>query len=96
MLVSIESFCESHRFKSLTKDLTCSKNAENLSCIDLILTNSPYSFQNSCIAETISSDFYKMIVSVLKTTFQNLKPRIVQYRDHTRFSNDNFRKNLNK
>ena len=35
-----------------------------------------------------------MIVSVMKTTFQNLKPRIVQYRDHTRFSNDNFRKKL--
>ena len=35
-----------------------------------------------------------MIVSVMKTTFQNLKPRIVQYRDHTQFSNDNFRKKL--
>ena len=30
----------------------------------------------------------------MKTTFQNLKPRIVQYRDHTGFSNDNFRKKL--
>ena len=35
-----------------------------------------------------------MIVSVMKTTFQNLKPRIVQYRDHNQFSNDNFRKKL--
>ena len=30
----------------------------------------------------------------MKTTFQKLKPRIVQYRDYTQFSNDNFRKKL--
>ena len=35
-----------------------------------------------------------MIVSVMKTTFQKLKPRIVQYTDHTQFSNDDFRKKL--
>ena len=30
----------------------------------------------------------------MKTTFQKLKPRIVQYRDYARFYNDNFRKKL--
>ena len=30
----------------------------------------------------------------MKTTFQKLKPRIVQYRDYTQFSTDNFRKKL--
>ena len=90
----IESFCESYRFKSLIKDPTCFKNPESPSCIDLILTNNPYSFQNSWVIETGLSDFYKMIVSVMKTTFQKLKPRIVQYRDYTQFSNDNFRKKL--
>ena len=30
----------------------------------------------------------------MKTTFQKLKPRIVQYTDHTQFSNDDFRKKL--
>ena len=90
----MESFCESYRFKSLIKDPTCFKNPESPSCIDLILTNNPYSFQNSWVIETGLSDFYKMIVSVMKTTFQKLKPRIVQYRDYTHFSNDNFRKKL--
>ena len=33
-----------------------------------------------------------MIASVMKTTFQNRKHRIVQYRDYTQFSNDKFRK----
>ena len=32
----------------------------------------------------------------MKTTFQKLKPRIVQYRDYTQFSNDNFKKKLLK
>ena len=90
----MESFCESYRFKRLIKDTTCFKNPENPSCSDLILTNSAYSFQNSCVMETGLSDFHKMIISVMKTTFQKLKPRIVQYRDYTQFSNDNFRKKL--
>ena len=30
----------------------------------------------------------------MKTTFQKLKPRIVQYRDYTQFSNDDFMKKL--
>ena len=30
----------------------------------------------------------------MKTTFQKLKPRIVQYRDCAQFFNDNFRKKL--
>ena len=90
----MEFFCESYRFKSLIKDPTCFENLENLSCINLILANSPHTFQNSCVIETGLSDFHKMIVSVMKTTFQKLKPRIVQYRDYAQFSNDNFRKNL--
>ena len=40
------------------------------------------------------SDFHKMVVLVMKTTFQKLKPRIVQYKDYTQFSNDDFRKKL--
>ena len=78
----MEFFCESYKFKSLIKDPTCFENPENPSCIDLILTISPYSFQNSCVIETGLSDFHKMIVSAMKTTFQKLKPRIAQYRDY--------------
>ena len=91
---NMESFCESFRFKSLIKYPTCFKNPENPSCIDQILTNSPYSFQHSCVIETGLSDFHKIIVSVLKTTFQKLKPKIVHYRDYTKFSNDDFRRKL--
>ena len=92
-----ESLCESCRFKSFIKDPIYFKNPENpsrIDLIDLILTNSPYSFLNFCVIETGLPDFHKMIVSVMKTTSQKLKPRTVQYQDYTQFSNNNFRKNL--
>ena len=83
----MESFCESYKFTSLIKDPTCFKNPKSPSCIDLILTNNPHSFQNSWVIETGLSDFHKMKVSVMKTAFQKPKPRIVQYRDYNQFSN---------
>ena len=42
---------------SLIKQPTCFKNPENPSCIDLILTNKPNSFQTKCVIETGLSDF---------------------------------------
>ena len=79
----MESFYELYGLKSLIEDPICFKNPENPSCIDLILTNNPYSFQNSFVIETGLSDFHKMTVSVMKTTFKELKPRIIQYKDYT-------------
>ena len=54
----MESFCESYRFTSLIEAPTCSRNPENPSCIDLVLTNSPYSFQNSSVIDTNLLDFH--------------------------------------
>ena len=43
----IDSFLYEYNLKNLIKEKTCFKNPENPSCIDLFLTNSPLSFQNS-------------------------------------------------
>ena len=90
----IKVFCDSYEFKNLIKDATCYKNPEKPSCIDLILTNNPNSFQNPGVIETGLSDFYKMTVAVMKTTFEKLKPNIIHYRNYRKFSNDKFRENL--
>ena len=37
--ISISGFCDTFDLKSLIKDITCYKNPENPSSIDLILTN---------------------------------------------------------
>ena len=64
------------------------------SCIDLILRNNPKSFQNSGVIETGLSDFHKMKVTVMRTTFEKLKPNIIHNRDYRQFSNDKLRENL--
>ena len=89
-----ETFCESYGLKNLIKVLTCYKNPQNPSCIDLILTNSPLSFQSPGVIETGLSDFHKMTVTVMKTTFQKLDPKIIHYRDYQKYCNDSFRQDL--
>ena len=73
----MSSFCDTFDLTSLIKEPTCYKNPDNSCCIDLILTNKPLSFQNSCEAETGLSDFYWMILTVTRMTFQKLKPRVI-------------------
>ena len=45
----IKSFCENYCLKNLIKQTTCYKNPSNTTCIDLILTNVPRSFQITCV-----------------------------------------------
>ena len=87
-------FLNIYNLKNLVKQKTCYKNPENPSCIDLILTNSHRSFQNTNVFETGLSDFHKMTVSVLKSHFPKQKPNIVSYRSYKRFRNNSFRTEL--
>ena len=48
----------------------------NPSCINLIITNSPNGFQSSSSTFcTGPSDFYKLVVTVLKTFFRKTAPK---------------------
>ena len=87
-------FCDTYDLKCLIKEPTCHKNPENLSCIGLILTNNPKCFQSSCVVETGLSDFHRMPVTVMKTTFKKFRPRIIHYRDYKSFQNDRYRDEL--
>ena len=73
---------------------TCYKNPDKPACIDLILTNCPGSFQNSCVSETGLSDFRKMITTVMKISYRKIEPRVINYRDYKSFSNEEFRESL--
>ena len=79
---------------NLIKEPTCFKNPEKLSCIDLILSNKPRSFQNSFYVEKGLSDFRKMTLSVMKKFFQKCKPRKIKFRDYRHFQNNAFREDL--
>ena len=55
---SIKTFCSNYNLTSMISKPTCYKNPDKATCIDLILTNCPRSFQNSCVIETGISDFH--------------------------------------
>ena len=74
----MKDFCDSYGLHSLIKQATCYKNPENPTCIDLILTNVPRSFQSTCVIETGLSDFHLMTLSVMRKTFKKLRPKIIQ------------------
>ncbi len=80
--------------KCLVKEPTCFKNPDNPSCIDLFLTNSYRSFQNTTTVATGLSDFHKMAVTVMKTTFPKAPPKIIHYRDKRNFNVHAFRGEL--
>ena len=90
----MKNFCNSYSLKSLIKQPTCYKKPENPSCIDLILTDKPRSFQSTCVIETGLSDFHRMTVSVLKMHFRKLPPKIIRYRDYKSFENERFMDSL--
>ena len=49
------------------------RHMNNPSCIDLIINNSPNSFQNTSTFCTGLSDFHKLVVTILKMSFRKMK-----------------------
>ena len=52
---------------------TCYKNPDKPYRIDLILTNCLGFFQNYCFIEAGVSDFHRMIVTVMKTSYWKIR-----------------------
>ena len=92
---NMKSFCENYNLKSLTEQPTCYKNPNKPTCIvDLILTNVPRMLQSTCVLETGLSDFHLMTMTVIRKTFKELHPRVINYRSYRDFSNETFRVSL--
>ena len=87
-------FLEDNELSNLVKFPTCFKNADNPSTIDLIITNKPKSFQNTVGMSTGLSDFHKMILTSMKSTFEKSAPKILIYRDMKQFDNLAFKRDL--
>ena len=85
----MKTFCE-----NLIKQPACYKNPSRPTCIDLILTKVPRSFQSTSVTETGLSDFHLMTLTVIKKSFKKFQPRIINYRTYKDFSNDTFTKDL--
>ena len=90
----LSSFLYQHELSSIVKESTCFKNVSNPSCIDLFLTNSALSFQHTLTVSCGLSDFHKLVMTVLKTTFSKNKPREIVYRNYKYFNSQNFNDEL--
>ena len=75
----MKTFGEIYKLRNLIKEPTCFKNAENPTCIDLILTNKPLSLKNTYV-----------IADVMKMHFPKMKPRVVSFRKYKDFHNETF------
>ena len=93
----INFFCSSSSYNltNMVNKATC-KNPAKSTCTDLILTNCPRSFQNSCVIETELLDFHKMAVTVMKTSYRKSQPKTIHYLNYKNFSNNIFRESLQK
>ena len=84
------SFCTFYNFKSVINKLTCYKNPDNPSYIDLISTNCPNYFQNSSTFETGLSDFHKLILPFFKSEIPQQQPNIKSHQNYKRFDSQTF------
>ena len=85
---AMDVFCATYNLKNLVKEPTCFKSADNPSCIDLILTNKPLYFQMTTVIETGISDFHKLTITTLKSSFIKQQPKIFNYRNFKCFNNE--------
>ena len=90
--IPLRNSYNSYSLTSLLTKRACGKNPSKPSFTDLILTNWPKYFQNSNIIKTGLSDFHKMVVTAMKTTFRKVKAKITCfYRKYKKFCNFTFR-----
>ena len=78
---TLRNFCDLYKLKNLLSELTCFKNLDNPSCIDLFVTNCSRSFQDTQVIETSLSDFHKTNLTVLKMYFTKQKHETIFYRN---------------
>ena len=90
----VDYFCNIYNLCGLIKVPICYKNPSKPTRIDVMLTNLPKSYYNSCTVETTLSDFHKMTVIIMKTTFRKQEPNKIDSKDYKKFSSNAFREDL--
>ena len=86
----IDSFLYKHELYNHVKEKTCFKSVDNPSCIDLILTNNDMAFHNTTIVFISLLDFYKLVLTVLKTSIIKGKPQKITCGGYKKFDSVRF------
>ena len=85
----LKTCLEDKNFINLVKSNTCSKSTLR-SCIYLVLTNKPKSFQNIEVMKIGFSDHHVPIFTLFGTSFTKVSRNKQQYRNLKRFETDLF------
>ena len=78
-------FLSNNDAKNLAKSKTCFKNLLNPQWIDLFNTNSICRFQKAAILGRGLSDFHKINLTVLKSTFEKSNSKKIVHRNYKKF-----------
>ena len=79
-------FLHDYNAENVVKEKTCFMSLTCSCCNDLFLTNIPSGFQNTCAITTWLSNFHKMVIIVMKITFQKNPQKELYYRDYKKWS----------
>ena len=93
---SLSNFFYQYDLYNLVKVGTCFKNSSKPTSIDLFLTTKNTYFQNTVAVCSGLSDFHKLVLTVLKTSFDKNKPCEILYRDYKNFNSESFNEDLQK
>ena len=88
---ALTSLCNLFKFTNRDKKLTCYKNPNNPSYIDIILTNCARSFHFTYLFETGLSDSHKLVVTPLRLKFESLSPKVISYITYKKFNKEKFK-----
>ena len=86
----MKSFLQEHTFYNMMKQNTGFKGDGGL-CIDLLITNSKFSFIKVNFFETGLSDHHHKIYTILKTKPEKFKPKKSKYRNFKQYDSDEFK-----
>ena len=86
---NLSDFCDLFHLNDIVKSDTCFSKTHT-SLIDLILTNTPASFNKTLVSETGLSDYHKMITTFFKLHFSRIRPKVITYRNYKKFHEEKF------
>ena len=81
----LSDLCDTFSLTNIINGKTCFK-AQKGTSIDVLLTNRPRSFHKMGIFETGFSDHHKLVVSVFRSYFLRIPPKIIEYRNFKIFN----------
>ena len=90
----MDKFHCTYNLKNLVTKPTCYKNPDNPRTIDLFLTNKRKSFYHTDAIVTGLSDFHTLVITVLKSSYVKVIPKVITYRCFKYFCENDFRFDL--